>query len=91
MNFRTASKRFGKTPIERLSVRFRHDHSNAACVDIKTQKSYFGHTTNSFRMRLYAAGLAYSQRYPRHCGVGRPILTEGSRKYDPLYAACSVG
>jgi hypothetical protein len=35
-------------------------------VDIQSKKSYFGHATSSFRVRLCAAGLTYSQRNPRH-------------------------
>jgi hypothetical protein len=38
---------------------------NGLRVDIQPKKSYFGHATSSIRVRLCAAGFAYSQRNPR--------------------------
>ena len=53
-----------------FSVRLGDRNGDGVRVDIKTKKSYFGHATNSFRMRLCAAGFPTSQRNPRHCESG---------------------
>src|SRR5579862_287495 len=53
-----------------LSVCFGHRYRNGVRVDIQTNKSYLRHATNSFRMRLCAAGSSESQRNPRTANRG---------------------
>ncbi len=50
-----------------FAARLRHRYRDRAGVDIQTNKTYLRHATNSFRMRLCAAGFNSSQRNPRYC------------------------
>ncbi len=103
-SLRIDSKRLGITAERRELRRFRfgYRYRDGVRVDIQTNKSYLRHATNSFRMRLCAAGFTSSQRNPRHCesAVGRSILTSNRHivqsktvKYFAVLAVigCSVG
>jgi hypothetical protein len=48
------------------AIRLGHCYRNRTGVDIQTNKPYLRHATNSFRMRLCAAGVNSSRRNPRY-------------------------